>query len=283
MKKGLVLEGGAMRGLFTVGILDVMMQNNIDFDGIIGVSAGAAFGCNYKSKQQGRALRYNKRFCNDKRYCSRQSWLKTGDLFGADFCYHELPNKLDIFDIETFEKNPQEFYLVCTDIETGKPYYHKCTKGDDECFEYMRASASMPLVSNIVEVGNGKYLDGALADSIPLNFFESIGYNRNIVILTQTANYIKKPSKAALLMKIFYRKYPALQKVIAERHIMYNQQIQYIEKQAKEGKILLLRPEEKLPVNRICHDAELLQKTYNIGYEYALKNINKIKDFLQNG
>ena len=157
MKKGLVLEGGAMRGIFTVGILDCMMENNIVFDGIIGVSAGAAFGCNYKSEQKGRALRYNKRFCRDKRYCSWQSWLKTGDIFGADFCYHELPAKLDVFDIETFEKNPTEFYLVCTDIENGKPYYYKCLKGDDECFEYMRASASMPLVSNIVELNGRKY------------------------------------------------------------------------------------------------------------------------------
>ena len=283
MKKGLVLEGGAMRGIFTVGILDCMMENNIVFDGIAGVSAGAAFGCNYKSEQKGRALRYNKRFCRDKRYCSWQSWLKTGDIFGADFCYHKLPAELDIFDADAFEKNPTEFYLVCTDIENGKPYYHKCLKGDDECFEYMRASASMPLVSNIVELGGRKYLDGALTDSIPLQFFESIGYDRNIVILTQPENYIKKPSKASMLMKIVYRKYPALLKVISERHIMYNQQIKYIEEQAREGNILLLRPEEKLPVKRICHNAELLQKTYDIGYDYALKNMDKIKEFLKNG
>ena len=283
MKKGLVLEGGAMRGIFTVGILDCMMENNIVFDGIAGVSAGAAFGCNYKSEQKGRALRYNKRFCRDKRYCSWQSWLKTGDIFGADFCYHKLPAELDIFDADAFEKNPTEFYLVCTDIENGKPYYYKCSKGDDECFEYMRASASMPLVSNIVELGGRKYLDGALTDSIPLQFFESIGYDRNIVILTQPENYIKKPSKASMLMKIVYRKYPALLKVISERHIMYNQQIKYIEEQARKGNILLLRPEEKLPVKRICHNAELLQKTYDIGYYYALKNMDKVKEFLKNG
>ena len=283
MKKGLVLEGGAMRGIFTVGILDCMMENNIVFDGIAGVSAGAAFGCNYKSEQKGRALRYNKRFCRDKRYCSWQSWLKTGDIFGADFCYHKLPAELDIFDADAFEKNPTEFYLVCTDIENGKPYYHKGLKGDDECFEYMRASASMPLVSNIVELNGRKYLDGALTDSIPLQFFESIGYDRNIVILTQPENYIKKHSKASMLMKIVYRKYPALLKVISERHIMYNQQIKYIEEQARKENILLLRPEEKLPVKRICHNAELLQKTYDIGYDYALKNMDKIKEFLKNG
>lgn len=281
MKKGLVLEGGAMRGIFTVGILDAMMDNSVEVDGVIGVSAGAAFGCNYKSKQRGRALRYNKNYCRDKRYCSLLSWLKTGDLFGADFCYHELPCKLDIFDAETFENNPQEFYLVCTDIETGAPYYHKCVKGDDECFEYMRGSASMPLVSNIVEVGGRKFLDGAMADSVPLKFFEEIGYKRNIVILTQPEGYVKKPSSAMPLMKVIYRKYPNLVKAMAERHIMYNKQIKYIEEQAAQNKVLLLRPDKKLPISRICHDPEVLQKTYDTGYEYALKNMDKIKDFLK--
>ena len=146
----------------------------------------------------------------------------------------------------------------------------------------MRASASMPLVSNIVELDNRKFLDGALTDSVPLKFFENIGYDRNIVILTQPENYIKKPSKASVLLKFIYRKYPALLKVMSERHIMYNQQIKYIEEQAKNGKILLLRPEEKLPVSRICHDPALLQKTYDIGYNYALRNINNIKEFLKN-
>lgn len=283
MKKGLVLEGGAMRGIFTVGILDAMMENNIDFDGIIGVSAGAAFGCNFKSKQKGRALRYNKKYCRDKRYCSYWSLFKIGDLFGADFCYHELPAKLDHFDIKTFEENPQEFYLVCTDIETGNPFYYKCQKADDECFEYMRSSASMPLVSNIVEVGGRKFLDGALTDSVPLAFFESIGYKRNIVILTQPAGYVKKQSSAMALLRIVYRKYPTLVKVMENRHIMYNKQIEYIEKQSSAGNILLLRPEEKLPISRICHDPDLLQKTYDTGFNYALRNMNKIKDFLKNG
>ena len=149
MKRGLVLEGGAMRGLFTAGILDTMMENNIEFDGIIGVSAGAAFGCNYKSKQIGRTLRYNVKYCNDPRYCSFRSLLKTGDIYGAKFCYHDLPEKLDIFDFRAFECNKTEFYLVCTDIETGKPVYHKMEKCDYDELEWMRASASMPLVSRV--------------------------------------------------------------------------------------------------------------------------------------
>ena len=194
MKTGLVMEGGAMRGLFTAGVIDVMMEEEIEFDGAIGVSAGAAFGCNYKSKQIGRALRYNINYCKDKRYCSMKSLITTGNLYGAEFCYHELPDKLDIFDCETFENNPMEFYLVCTDVLTGKPVYKKCEKADYDCLEWMRASASMPLASKVVEIDGYKMLDGGVSDSVPLKYFESIGYDRNIVILTQPKSYRKKNS-----------------------------------------------------------------------------------------
>ena len=126
MKTGLVLEGGAMRGLFSAGVMDVLMEHQITFDGAIGVSAGAAFGCNYKSRQPGRVIRYNTMYAKDPRYCSLRSFLRTGDLFRADFCYHELPKKLDVFDAEAFQQNPMEFYVVCTDIQTGKAVYRKC-------------------------------------------------------------------------------------------------------------------------------------------------------------
>ena len=137
-KTGLVLEGGTMRGIFTAGVTDIMMENGIDFDGVIGVSAGAAFGCNYKSKQNGRAIRYNLKFCNDKRFCSVQSLIKTGDMFGAEFCYHELPSKHDIFDTKTFEENPQEFYVVCTDVTTGKPIYKRLDKAEYNDLEWLQ-------------------------------------------------------------------------------------------------------------------------------------------------
>ena len=189
MKKGLILEGGAMRGMFTAGVIDVMMENGIEFDGAIGVSAGAAFGCNYKSRQIGRAIRYNMRFCNDPRYCGLRTLLKTGDLYSKDFCYKEVPLKHDIFDFETFRNNPMEFYVVCTDVETGKPVYKKCDNFDNNNFEWIRASASMPIVSNIVEIDGTKLLDGGVADSIPIRYFESIGYDKNVVILTQPRGY----------------------------------------------------------------------------------------------
>ena len=280
-KTGLVLEGGAMRGLFSVGIMDFLMEKGIDFDGIIGVSAGAAFGCNYKSRQVGRALRYNKRFCRDPRYCSWRSWWKTGDLFGADFCYHELPEKLDLFDTKAFEENRCAFFLVCTDVHTGKPRYQQCTKADAECLEWMRASASMPFVSNIVQVGGGHYLDGALSDSIPLRFFEGQGYVRNVVILTQTEEYVKKPSKALFLMKLFLKKYPALLKALEERHIHYNETLRYIKEQEEKGNVFVFRPETPLPIHRICHDPEQLQDVWNTGFQQAQKRFADLQTFLK--
>lgn len=278
-KTGMVLEGGAMRGLFSAGILDVMMENQIRADGLIGVSAGAAFGCNYKSGQIGRALRYNKQYCRDPRYCSWRSWFRTGDLFGAEFCYHELPDKLDPFDCAAYENNPTEFYLVCTDVLTGKAEYHRCPVADSECFEWMRASGSMPLVSRIVAVGGGQYLDGAMADSIPLRFFESLGYERNLVILTQPAGYLKKTSSVMPLLRFFYRKYPLLVRAMEERHVKYNETVRYVEDQAAAGRVLLMRPESPLPVKRITSDPELLQKTYDLGRRQAEKRLDEIKTF----
>ena len=280
MKTGLVMEGGAMRGLFTAGVIDVMMEEEIEFDGAIGVSAGAAFGCNYKSKQIGRALRYNINYCKDKRYCSMKSLITTGNLYGAEFCYHELPDKLDIFDCETFENNPMEFYLVCTDVLTGKPVYKKCEKADYDCLEWMRASASMPLASKVVEIDGYKMLDGGVSDSVPLKYFESIGYDRNIVILTQPKNYVKKKNPLIPIMKIVLRKYPNLVKAMEERHEMYNETIKYICEKEKKGEIIVIRPEGDLPVERTEHNPEKLKEAYEMGRKEALKKLEEIRKFL---
>ncbi len=281
MKKGLVLEGGAMRGLFTAGVIDVIMENEIDFDGVIGVSAGAAFGCNYKSRQIGRTVRYNEKYCTDKRYCSVYSLITTGNLFGADFCYHELPDKLDIFDVETFEKNPVEFYLVCTDVETGEAVYRKCEKADYDCLEWMRASASMPLVSRIVEIGGRKMLDGGMTDSIPIKYFRSIGYDRNVIVLTQPEGYIKSENKAMPLIKVMLRKYPKMIDVMRRRHEVYNETIRYIEELEKQGDVLVIRPEEKLPIGRIEHDSAKIRAVYELGKTAGEQMKDKIKDFLK--
>lgn len=280
MKKGLVLEGGAMRGLFTAGIIDVLMEKGVEFDGIVGVSAGAAFGCNYKSKQIGRALRYNVNYCNDKRYCSFYSLLTTGNLFGADFCYRELPETLDIFDEKTFFENPMEFYAVCTDVETGEPIYHKFDKKETGYFEWFRASASLPLVSKIVEFGGKKMLDGGISDSIPLKFFEDIGYDKNVVILTQPKGYRKDKNKLIPLMKIVFSKYPKLVEKMKLRYKEYNEISEYIEKKEKSGEIFVLRPEQKLPIDRMEKNPEILKEVYEIGRKSAEKNFDRLIEFL---
>lgn len=278
MKNGLVLEGGAMRGLFSAGVCDVLMENNIEFDGCVGVSAGAAFGCNYKSHQIGRAIRYNTRFCNDWRYCSVRSLIKTGDLFGAEFCYHTIPEKLDKFDIEAFYNSDMEFYAVCTDVYTGKPVYHLCDKPDEKVYEWFRASASMPLVSKPVKAGGRTMLDGGMSDSIPLEFMIGKGYKKNLVVLTQPRDYIKEKASMGI-MKISLRKYPNMIKCISERHIMYNKQRDFVFEQEKKGSAFVICPDKKLPVGRIEHNADVLRKTYEIGRKTALKQLNEIIEF----
>ena len=281
MKKGLILEGGAMRGMFTAGVIDVMMENGIEFDGAIGVSAGAAFGCNYKSRQIGRAIRYNMRFCNDPRYCGLRTLLKTGDLYSKDFCYKEVPLKHDIFDFETFRNNPMEFYVVCTDVETGKPVYKKCDNFDNNNFEWIRASASMPIVSNIVEIDGTKLLDGGVADSIPIRYFESIGYDKNVVILTQPRGYKKNKSRLMPAINLILRKYPKLVEALKNRHIDYNNSTDYIFQKEKNGELMVICPKEKIPVGKVEHDPNKLKIAYEMGRETANEMIGDIKEYLK--
>lgn len=280
MKKGLVLEGGAMRGLFTCGVIDVFMENGIEFDGGVGISAGAVFGCNYKSRQIGRPLRYNTTYCRDKRYCSLSSLIRTGDLYGVDFCYRELPYILDPFDTETFAENPMAFYVGATDVKSGKCIFHECSDGGEIDMQWMRASASMPLVSRIVEIGNYELLDGGIADSIPLEFMEQEGYDRNVVVLTQPQGYVKKKNGLLPLIRIALRKYPLLVDAMAKRHIMYNHEIHTIEKKEARGEVFVIRPPESLKIGRVEKDPEELRRVYAIGRREAERQLDKVRAFL---
>ena len=237
-----------MRGLFTAGIIDVMMEAGVEPDGLIGVSAGAAFGCNYK-----------------------RSLIKSGDYFNAEFGYHIVPKQYDIFDVEAFEQNPMAFIVVCTDVLTGKAVYHKMERVNFDELEWLRASASMPLASKVVEVGGRKLLDGGVADSIPLEYFESIGYERNVVILTQPAGFVKEPNKLMPLMNMI--------EAMATRHLMYNRELEYVREAEREGRCLVIRPDEKLPIGHICHDPEKMRRVYEIGRRMGERYIDRIKDF----
>lgn len=281
LKRGLILEGGAMRGMFTAGVLDVFMENNIEFDGVIGVSAGATFGCNYISRQIGRTIRYNKKYCKDKRYCSFHSLITTGDLYGEDFCYNKIPNELDPFDNETFKKSDTEFYIVATDIESGEPVYKKYDVDDPDALSWMRASASMPLASRIVEIGDRKFLDGGMSDSVPVKEFEKMGYHKNVVILTQPYDYVKSKNSVLPLIKMVYKKYPKLIDVMKNRHIMYNETTDYIKEKESKGELFVIRPKEKLCVNHVEHSDEKLEQAYQEGRKVALENLDKVQKFLK--
>ena len=281
MKKGLVLEGGAMRGMFTAGVMDVLMESGIEFDGAVGVSAGACFGCNYKSGQIGRVIRYNTRFCADKRYSGIGPMLREGNIFSTEFCYDEVPLQHDIFDFDAYEKNPMEFYVVCTDVESGKAVYHKYEGREDHGFDWIRASASMPLVSQMVEIEGKKYLDGGIADSVPVRFFESIGYNKNVVVLTQPAGYIKKKTPLMPIMKSKYKAYPELLYAIESRDIIYNATLHYIAEKEKAGELLVIRPECSLGIKKVEKDPEKLKAVYISGRLAASERIAEIKKYLE--
>lgn len=281
MKRGLVLEGGAMRGLWTAGITDVMMEHGIEPDGLIGVSAGAAFGCNYKSRQIGRAIRYNTRFAKDPRYSGVRSLLRSGDYFNAEFGYHIVPKQYDIFDDDAFNQNPMEFIVVCTDVETGKPVYKPLTKVTSDTYDWIRASASMPLMSRVIELEGRKLLDGGVGDSIPLEYFESMGYDRNLVILTQPMGYQKKHLKLMPLIRMTLRKYPNMIKAMNERHVMYNKELAYVEQAEKEGRCLVIRPDAKIPIGHISHNPDEMRNVYEMGRSVGERYIERIKDFYQ--
>jgi len=280
MKTGLIMEGGAMRGMFTAGVLDVLMENGLVTDGAIGVSAGAVFGCNYKSHQIGRVIRYNTEYCNDKRYASFKNLVKTGNLYSEQFCYHEVPEKLDPFNEAAFAASPMDFFVVCTDVKTGEPIYHKCRKGDAEDVLWMEASASMPLAAKIVKIGHYGLLDGGVADSIPVRFFESIGYKRNLIILTQPKGYVKKKNKFLPAIRAKYFRYPAFVEAVADRHERYNDTLSYISMLEQAGKDYVIRPPIPLEIGAMERDPAQLRRVYETGRAVAQIQVEKIRDFL---
>ena len=268
-----------MRGLFTAGIIDVMMECDIWPDGLIGVSAGAAFGCNYKSRQPGRAIRYNMRFARDSRYSGLRSLLTTGDYFNAEFAYHTVPREYDHFDDQAFNDNPMEFVAVCTDVETGLPVYQRLTESTEMTYDYIRASASMPLCSRVVCLEGRKLLDGGVSDSIPLEWAEHQGYKRNVVILTQPSGYRKHRTRLMPLMRIGLRRYPNMVEAMDRRYLMYNHELDYVAQAEQEGRCLVIRPAEKIPIGHVCHDPQKMEHVYKMGRAAGEQYIDQIRAF----
>lgn len=280
MKTCLILEGGAMRGMYTSGVIDTFLENNIHVDGIIGVSAGALFGVNYCSKQIGRALRYNKKYINDKSvdYMSFKSLIKTGNLINKDFAFNELPFKLDVFDEKEFQKSKTDFYATITNIKTGKAEYIKVTNTEKQ-MEVFRATGAMPFVSQFVEIDNKLYLDGALGDSIPITQAMNMGYDKLIVVLTRPLNY-KKKKPLEILAKIKYKEYPNLIDAINTRYKKYNETIEKIIDLENKKEIIVIRPTKDLKIKRIERNIDKLQEMYNLGVSDCKKLLPNIKSFL---
>lgn len=282
MKIGLVLEGGAMRGMYTAGVLDVFMEEDIKVDGIIGVSAGALFGVNYFSKQKGRVIRYSKRFCRSRRYMSLWSYLFTGNVINKNFAFYEVSTKLDKFDDEEFVKNNTGYYAVVTNVETGKPEYIKIEKCLEQ-LEVLRASSAMPLASKVIEIDGKKYLDGGISDSIPVDKCKSLGYDKIVVVLTQPLDYRKRPlaDKVIKQIKKRFKKYPKLVETMGNRYKIYNDTVEKIIDMEKRGEIFVIRPSRKINIKVIERKKEKLQEVYNLGIDDSKKQIKKLRKFLQ--
>lgn len=282
MRVGLVLEGGAMRGMYTAGVLDVLMENNIKVDGIIGVSAGALFGVNYFSKQKGRAIRYSKRFCKSRRYMSLLSYIFTGNIINKNYAFYKVSKELDIFDDETYKKNNTGFYAVVTNVETGKAEYIEI----DSCFEKMealRATSAMPLVSRMVEINGNKYLDGGISDSIPIDKCMKLGYDKIIVVLTRDIKYRKKElsSKVVSNLKKRFKKYANLVETMIDRPTKYNDTINKIIELEKENKIFVIRPSSPINIKVLERDPDNLQKVYDLGIKDCNDNLIKLNNYLK--
>lgn len=278
MKIGLVLEGGAMRGMFTAGVLDIFMAEGISVDGIVSVSAGALFGVNFPARQAGRAIRYNQRFLRDKRYISLQSWLKTGNIVNKDFAFYQVPFSLDPFDNQAFKQSSVDFYVTVTNVKTGQAEYLKI----EDVFaqmEALRATSAMPYMSELIEYQSKKYLDGSIADGIPFLQAQALGYDKLIVVLTRPIEYRKAPSRS-WLSRLVYRHYPRLLATMANRYRYYNQQVEEIIRRHQAGELFVIRPSQTLPIKRLERNPQKIQAMYDLGVSDARQALEPLKRYL---
>lgn len=277
---GMVFEGGGFRGLYTEGVFDTWLEEGIFATHVVGVSAGTTFGCNYKSCQVGRALRYNVRFCQDPRYMGLKSLLTTGNYFNRDFSFGRLPWELDIFDKPTYAANPMRFTGVATDIETGEAVYHDMNAGDATDVEWMRASSAIPGLARPVELEGRKLLDGGTADSIPFRWMLNQGYERCVVLCTQPEGYRKEPNSLMPVLRVMLRRYPALVELLANRHERYNAQLDELAELERAGKVFVIRPSESVKVPISIKDPAELERVYEVGRRDGAATLAALKEYL---
>ena len=280
IEAGLVVEGGGMRGVYTAGVLDYFMEKNLYFDDCYGVSAGACHISSYVSKQIGRSIKVTLDYINDKRYCSVNSLIKTGDMFGVEMLYDLIPNKLELYDYDTFNKFKGNFYSVVTNCKTGKAEYIKIKDMKKDIIA-VRASSSLPLLSRIVEINGKEYLDGGITDSIPIKKSIKDGHKKNVVILTRDKTYRKSKPKFLSFFKLKYKKYHKLVKEIENRYKMYNETLDFIEEEKAKNKVFIIQPKLPVKISRIEKDKDKLKALYNQGYEDAKEIYEDLMKFLE--
>lgn len=277
---GLVLEGGGMKGVYTAGVLDFFMDKGLEFSSVYGVSAGACHMCSFLSKQRGRSLDISIDYLDSKKYCGIESLLMTGDLFNANMMYKLIPDYLNPYDHGTFEKYTGRAYAVVTNIVTGRPEYLRL-KNMKEDIIAVRASASLPLVSRNVKIGDKLYLDGGISDAVPIRKSILDGNRKNIVILTKEEGYVRKPASQLPAIKLRYLKYPKVYELMKERHIAYNDTMAFLEKQQENGQAFVIRPGQKSEVGRIEKDAKKMKALYEEGYRDGEVNYELLLNYLE--
>ncbi len=280
MKKlGMVLEGGGMRGVYTAGVLDFFMDQDFYPDGIVGVSAGACHATSYISKQKGRNYRVNTAYLKGKDYLSLHSLIKKGSLFGMDFIFHKIPEELDPFDYDTYEKANIDFISVSTDMESGEPYYHIIQDAKRD-IDYIMASSSLPLLAPPVERNGRKLMDGGVGDSIPIDFMRKRGYEKNIVVLTQYGGYRKGKNNLMPIIRRQYKDYPLFVKAMEERHIHYNRTLNKLKKLEQEGSVFIIRPSKPVTISRLEKNLDKLYELYQEGYQDAQNQYDNMMKFI---
>jgi len=268
-KIGLVLEGGGFRGIYTAGILDYFLDQEWHFPYVIGVSMGSCNGANYISKQRGRSIDIPYKYMGDDRYISFKNWIRKGSLFGMDYIFHEIPLTKNAYDFKTMRESDQVFKITAMDVHYGKSkFFDKDELSDSDYLKALEASCSLPYISKMVEVQGKPYLDGGLSDSIPIRKAFEDGVDKVIAIVTREKGYRKQPSKAKV-GKLIYRGYPQVVNAVTNRSKHYNQEIAYMEKLAKQGKVFPIYPKEPIEMGRTERDREKLKQCYLDGYERA--------------
>lgn len=266
MKTAIVCEGGGMRGSYTAGVLQSFMEAGFVADELVGVSAGASNGVSYVSGQMGRGYRTNVDYAGDKQYCSVGNFVRTGSIFGMDYVFGEIPEKLDPFDYDAFYASPCQFFAGATDVNTGQPVFFSKEEVTAPDIKVIRASCSMPVLAPIVEYKGGKYLDGGVSAPIPIEKALQDGCEKLVVILTRPRGYTKAPQGGRPIYKYLYRHYPNMIKAIEVRHLVYNHTLERLARLEEQGKAIVIAPAQALEVDRLGKDRDKLIQAYEYGH-----------------